>query len=199
MYILSDVPKDVLEKLDEIIYKKNKPAYNQKLAGQIKNEFGIREGISIVSPFLMQMINAHNDKHPAFIKKAHSLFNYKTIDIELFDLWVNFQKKYEFNPPHIHDGLFSFVIWYKVPYLLKDEKANFPNMDEKDVKAGQFAFLFTAPDGRLHTEDLPVDKEWEGKIALFPADLNHMVYPFYTSDEYRISISGNLGFKTSDK
>jgi hypothetical protein len=41
-----------------------------------------------------------------------------------------------------------------------------------------------------------VDKEWEGKIALFPAKLNHLVYPFYTSDEPRISISGNIGFAT---
>ena len=199
MYILSDVPKYILDELEVIINKKNKPAYNDKLAGSIKNEFGIREGIRTLSPFLMKMVKAHNDKHPAFIKKAHSVFNYKTIDIELFDLWVNFQKKYEFNPPHVHDGLFSFVIWYKIPYTIKDERANFPHIAERNQKAGQFAFLFSAPDGSLHTEDLPVDKEWEGKIALFPANLNHMVYPFYTSDEYRISISGNLGFKTTVK
>jgi hypothetical protein len=40
-----------------------------------------------------------------------------------------------------------------------------------------------------------VDNTWEGKMALFPADLNHIVYPFYTSEDYRISISGNVGFK----
>ena len=27
---------------------------------------------------------------------------------------------------------------------------------------------------------------------MFPSYLNHMVYPFYTSDEYRISMSGNI-------
>jgi len=37
-----------------------------------------------------------------------------------------------------------------------------------------------------------VDKSWEGTIIMFPAFLHHMVHPFYTSDEYRISISGNL-------
>jgi hypothetical protein len=29
-------------------------------------------------------------------------------------------------------------------------------------------------------------------MIMFPSSLNHMVSPFYTSDEYRISISGNL-------
>jgi hypothetical protein len=115
--------------------------------------------------------------------------------IGLFNLWVNFQKKHEFNPVHVHDGLFSFVIWHKVPYTMDAEKANFPNMKEGDIKAGMFAFLFTDPMGRVTQETLPVDKTWEGKIALFPANLNHQVYPFYTSDEYRISISGNLGFQ----
>ena len=37
-----------------------------------------------------------------------------------------------------------------------------------------------------------IDKSWEGVMILFPADTAHQVYPFYTSDDYRISISGNL-------
>jgi len=30
---------------------------------------------------------------------------------------------------------------------------------------------------------------------MFPSQLIHAVYPFYTSDEYRISVSGNIKFK----
>jgi hypothetical protein len=39
---------------------------------------------------------------------------------------------------------------------------------------------------------LPVDKTFEGKIAFFPSKLSHCVYPFYSSDGIRISISGNI-------
>ena len=46
---------------------------------------------------------------------------------------------------------------------------------------------------------LPIDKAWEGTMILFPSSLNHNVYPFYTSDDYRISISGNLNQKLSTK
>jgi hypothetical protein len=39
---------------------------------------------------------------------------------------------------------------------------------------------------------LPVDETWEGKFAVFPAELHHQVYPFYSTDEVRISLSGNF-------
>ena len=38
------------------------------------------------------------------------------------DVWVNFQKKHEYNPSHIHGGEISFVLWMKIPYTQEDEK-----------------------------------------------------------------------------
>ena len=195
MYVLADVPKEILEILDNVIDEKGLSPLNQDLAGNIKHEYAIPKGKAAVSPMLMQMIIKHQEKYPNFFKKAHSTINYKACEIELFNLWVNFQKKYEFNPMHVHDGLYSFVIWHKVPYTMKDEKERLASMMDNDFRAGMFAFFFSDPSGKITQEALPVDKRWEGKVALFPANLNHCVYPFYTSDEYRISISGNLGFK----
>jgi hypothetical protein len=37
------------------------------------------------------------------------------------DAWVNFQEKYEYNPIHLHDGVFSYVIWYQIPFYKEDE------------------------------------------------------------------------------
>ena len=195
MYVLADVPKEILEILDNVIDEKGLSPLNQDLAGNIKHEYAIPKGKAAVSPMLMQMIIKHQEKYPNFFKKAHSTINYKACEIELFNLWVNFQKKYEFNPMHVHDGLYSFVIWHKVPYTMKDEKERLASMMDNDFRAGMFAFFFSDPSGKITQEALPVDKSWEGKVSLFPANLNHCVYPFYTSDEYRISISGNLGFK----
>ena len=195
MYVLADVPKEILEILNNVIDEKGLSPLNQDLAGNIKHEYAIPKGKAAVSPMLMQMIIKHQEKYPNFFKKAHSTINYKACEIELFNLWVNFQKKYEFNPMHVHDGLYSFVIWHKVPYTMKDEKERLASMMDNDFRAGMFAFFFSDPSGKITQDALPVDKSWEGKVALFPANLNHCVYPFYTSDEYRISISGNLGFK----
>ena len=196
MFIITDVPKDILKILDDVIKEKDLSPLNSDLAGNIKHEYSIPRGKAAISPLLMQMIVEHQKKYPNYFKKAHSMLNYKACEVELFNLWVNFQKKHEFNPMHIHDGLYSFVLWHKVPYTMKDEKARFSNMKDEDIRAGMFAFFFTDPGGKVTQEALPVDKDWEGKLALFPATLNHCVYPFYTSEDYRISISGNLGFKT---
>ena len=37
-------------------------------------------------------------------------------------LWCNFQRQYEFNPPHDHDGKLSFVIYLSVPEPLTKRK-----------------------------------------------------------------------------
>tara|TARA_A100001515_G_scaffold21251_1_gene16069 strand:- start:85 stop:675 length:591 start_codon:yes stop_codon:yes gene_type:complete len=195
MYIIADVPKEILSKLEICIQEKGLDKYNKELAGNIKREYGIPKGKSIISPFLMQMILAYNEKYPNFWKVKHSMMKYKPVDVELQSLWVNFQKKHEFNPMHTHDGIYSFVIWHKVPYSIDDEKAQFHETNKDDIRAGMFSFFMLDPSGRIYQQPIPVDKTWEGKIALFPADLNHMVYPFYTSDDYRVSISGNLGFR----
>ena len=38
----------------------------------------------------------------------------------------------------------------------------------------------------------------ERVMLVFPAALQHAVYPFYTSDDYRISVSGNVRLKDLD-
>ena len=39
---------------------------------------------------------------------------------------------------------------------------------------------------------IPMGKESEGMMYVFPSTLYHQVYPFYECDEERVSISGNL-------
>ena len=118
--------------------------------------------------------------------------------IKLGDVWVNYQKKYEMNPIHNHGGELSFVIWMNIPYDLEQEKKYPSIVGSKNFKNGTTAFTF------LHTTDgnedfsgindhkIQLDKSYEGKMILFSSKLPHMVYPFFTSDEYRISIAGNL-------
>jgi hypothetical protein len=194
MYLISNVPQEITDKIDEVIKGKNLVPANMDLAGNIKNEFLIPEGKQYVYPLIFALINEHKKKHPQYFKKICGYMNRKEVDLKLHSLWVNFQRKHEFNPVHVHEGLFSFVFWHKIPYKMEDEIARYPNMQADQVKAGQFAFLQTNEMGRIQSVDLPVDNTWEGKVALFPADLNHVVYPFFTSDDVRITISGNVGF-----
>ena len=108
-------------------------------------------------------------------------------------LWVNFQKKYDFNPVHNHNGALSFVIWMKIPYKREDE-ANTARTKgiAEGCLSGCFQFLFTSMLGQIIKHNYYLDPSYEGTILIFPSQFNHAVYPFYTSDEERISISGNI-------
>jgi hypothetical protein len=37
-----------------------------------------------------------------------------------------------------------------------------------------------------------MEPEMEGVMMVFPSSLHHQVYPFYNTEEPRVSISGNL-------
>tara|TARA_Y100000114_G_C11584868_1_gene242872 strand:- start:3 stop:593 length:591 start_codon:yes stop_codon:yes gene_type:complete len=195
MYILATVPPEISQNLDVIVNQKHTIKANFDLAGNIKNEFMIPDAKPIVWPLLDALIKQWKEKYPHEFARLGSMSNQEEFKLELFNTWVNFQKKHEFNPIHTHDGVFSFVIWHKVPFHQKDEYARFPHMKKAQIKAGHFAFIVTSQMGKIVQHDMCVDNTWEGKMALFPADLNHIVYPFYTSEDYRISISGNVGFK----
>ena len=121
---------------------------------------------------------------------AESMSDIDNTDLELKRLWVNYQRKYDFNPLHIHSGLFSFVIWVSVPYELEEERKRYPDTNGNETAA--FMFQYNTALGGLDTEYLYVDKSFEWKMVFFPARLNHGVNPFYTSDDHRVSISGNV-------
>ena len=101
---------------------------------------------------------------------------------------MNFQKKNEFNPVHVHSGELSSVIMIDVPKEIEEEsdalkdKTNMP-------WPGQLEFL-DGPSGYMYTGSYKVVPR-TGDIFVFPAQLKHTVYPF-TSDVTRITMSYNI-------
>jgi hypothetical protein len=114
----------------------------------------------------------------------------KDVPLSLDKPWMNLQKKYEFIPNHVHDGVLSYSCWINVPYDLDKELKNNERLDY----ASLFQFSYSNILGAYANKTLPIDKTWEGKIIVFPAGLTHCVYPFYTSNDYRVSVSGNASF-----
>ena len=109
------------------------------------------------------------------------------------DVWVNFQKKHEYNPSHIHGGEISFVLWMKIPYTQEDEKkTDIATGINNQCLNGSFEITYADLLGQLQRYTVLLDKDAEGVLLMFPATTQHCVYPFFTSDEYRVSISGNL-------
>ena len=110
----------------------------------------------------------------------------------LQSMWVNYQNAGEYNPMHDHGGLYSFAIWMKNPeeYSVQTVKKNSRGASSSFNNA--FAFQYNNLFGKIETTMYPMGKRAEGTMVFFPAKLQHGVYPFYDSDEQRISISGNI-------
>ena len=161
----------------EVFESSDKRSANNMLAGQIEHEYVMPpKGDKIILPIVSKAA-----------QETTGIPNWK-----LNGLWINYQKKYEFNPIHNHAGFFSFVIWIQIPFNLKDELIQKSSRNSNKPCASLFSLIYINPLGVLEQKPFPLDKKDEGTLLMFPSPINHLVYPFYTSDDYRISIAGNI-------
>jgi len=110
----------------------------------------------------------------------------------LQDFWVNRQTKYQFNPPHVHSGVYSFVVWITIPTdWRKEHDLNFVRHSNSPCSSN-FAFYYTNMLGKIVDYQYKLDESREGTLLLFPSGLTHQVFPFYSSDRDRVSVSGNI-------
>ena len=111
----------------------------------------------------------------------------------LKDLWVNRYKQHEFSPPHTHmDGIgFSFVVFMKIPTHWKEQRALPWLKDVKESHASDFQFIL-GKGQRVQDISISLSPEEEGRMLFFPAWLAHQVFPFYGTEEERITVAGNI-------
>lgn len=142
----------------------------------------------------MNLIDIHEEKYNILYKMFNFAVDITNIKLKLeFErIWINAHRAGEFIPLHQHSGLYSFVLWVRVPYYAKDQQVNCPNPMAIKDRTSSFEFVCIDHLGNIVNESLPVDKTWEGVMCVFPAKLHHQVYPFYNSDDIRISIAGNI-------
>ena len=180
--------------------------FKETLAAEIQHEYAIRDSAASIEMFMQHAATQfwlHNNRpdlakceHKLTVSKHPHIFNLKTV-------WVNFQKKHEYNPIHNHSGDLSFVIWHKIPYSRNEENARSSHGGTNPGGPGAFRFVYfdhmaTRFRNRLDnyqglaTHPIMLDTSYEGHFALFPSYLQHQVEPFFTSNDYRISIAGNM-------
>jgi len=201
-YISGVIPKKLTEEIEEEVVRMIKTnfiesdIYNNNLAGAIQHEYIIKNSASSIEEFMKIVVPAYWRQWG--LNDTANAEHYIPIVNGRKDVWVNFQKKFEYNPVHVHGHSLSFVIWHKIPYDIEEER-KVPCLKRSNTNsAGVFAFNYPnfLVKGGVSQTYLVIDKSCEGGFILFPSMLQHMVYPFYTSDDYRISLSGNLEYKT---
>lgn len=183
--------------LDEVNDIKNKnfcgTKMNSALAGNMEYEFELFECHSYTSSLLTPLLKTYDKQFRIIDEVAGGVFH-KPTPVRLEKLWVNYQKKHDFNPIHRHGGVISFVLWLDIPYNIETEKQHPTSKNSSANLPGHFQFAYVNVLGEMATYNIPADYTFKNQLVMFPAKLSHSVYPFRTSDEYRISVSGNFGF-----
>ena len=202
--LISKLPTEVISHLWEYIEisKETNRSFKEDLAGNITSSLNMNDKYNSLMNIVSSLIGEYHKNYGV----PYKLLNTKYVDdknggisdisISLDNLWVNFQRKHEFNPIHEHTGIFSFVIWMQIPTQSYDQSSLeiAKNSGSPDF-ISNFTFNYVNILGHLNHYIIKMGKEIEGNICLFPSQLNHCVYPFFESEEKRITISGNVGLK----
>ena len=177
--ILDDFKKLLIDEA-----KKNEEDYASKLAGQIRKETGYgEESRGRIIPYLAPYLGIYDQAFQRYQTKEYELGK---PEYALTALWCNYQRQYEFNPPHDHDGKLSFVIYLSIPDPLKKENAEY-----KGRSCGPGGIQFMWGEGPRDCISYQSYFPQEGDMFIFPAWLKHWVSPFQ-SDCVRVSVSGNV-------
>jgi len=192
------LPEETVDSLWKLIEESKKQPEDMKhdLAGNISSSIRLDANSPLIQDFVKNVI-------PIYIEQTIKSYGapWRTTMKEgqgwsLESLWVNFQRKHEFNPPHDHSGVYSFVIWMQIPTSYAEQK-KLPICAESNAKGtiSNFAFHYTNSLGRVSQFVYNMEKEAEGYMVMFPSEMKHQVFPFFENDGERISISGNIDIR----
>ena len=162
-----DVILEDQNKIEELYHGKN-------LAGEIKYEIKLTKefiNLNLYSPISDIVFN--------FVK---STLNRELKSFEIKSSWAVCQFESDYNPIHWHDGHLSGVMYTKIP---KD----FGSSYKKTNKNGNIAFIHGST--QLTAASVYDVSPEKGDLYIFPSNLMHTVYPFFSNEERR-SVSFNI-------
>ena len=128
------------------------------------------------------------------VKDYQHFYKKDNDDLRLHYFWVNYQKQTDYIPLHNHKGVYSFVIWLKIPTNYEDQKKLPIARVSNSSAISNFVFTYTDILGEVRSMSYEMNSKVEGTMVLFPSGLFHQVYPFYNCDKSRITISGNVDY-----
>jgi hypothetical protein len=193
----SNFTKELIEEGRKLT--KEEDDFNPKLAGNLKygRSYHYKEDYLLkVEPYLKTYVERffngiyvqwgqENKMVERLLEVQHDRRQLRQGNVRLDTLWINFSQKHDFNPPHTHTGILSFVIFCQVPKEIFKVQA-----DSNTQRAGEIHFSYGEPISKLQGTEYPV-KPYENLMFIFPAELRHFV-PTYWVDAERISVSGNF-------
>jgi len=204
-FLFAKLDDDMVDHLWKMIRRaeQDKEEYKHRLAGNISASFGLDDDNDFFyKEACLPLVNAYRESNNGSDPvRSFVQTDPMTTPLLLTELWVNYQYQTDFNPYHFHGGVYSFAVWMKIPTDWEDQckLPQFQDIKKDNRKAGTFEFQYTDSLGSIRSMSYQLCKKFENCMVFFPAALMHTVYPFYGTDEARVSIAGNLWYDTTGK
>ena len=195
------LPPMVLDRMlkisDNVLADSKRIQWGNNLAGQVKEE-------PLIEPKSLEKDNLTDFFGNMVLEYVHQCNLQKTppeysqnmedvkkhIQVTLNSMWIVEQQPGEYNPIHTHTNCdISTVMYLKAPIFLPSEKT------ERNDDGTIYFIGSSSPKTKLNTNSLKV-KPTPGAFFIFPAHLQHTVYPYKTNDNFaRRSVSFNASFE----
>ena len=195
--VILDAMLDITE---QVLQNPDRKNWGENLAGQIEDEplipHELMQNYKIgtdgsVYHFFMDMVGKYIQHCVAQQATGIGFDDVKDIEwlTQMKSCWVISQWEGEYNPIHVHtECSMSTVMYLKVPEFLPAVK---PERDDD----GCIMFIGGAKNPSQLTRNLLKWKPKVGDFFIFPAHLQHTVYPFRTDGDFeRRSVSFNADF-----
>ncbi len=225
----SSILEKMIKITDEIVENKESAMNaSESLAGQIEDEFFIaldileREELNV---FFLNVCKTYaeqafrqtypyksegNKQRSDAIQSGVSTDNYlcdsflhqstevwrQQLSVKMNMMWMNSQKDNEYNPLHVHTSShISAILYLKIPEFLPSRKSH-RNFDD-----GAVGFTHNVGNDPIWGIPTMTISPKVGEFFIFPASLQHFVYPFRTADGKgeRRSVSFNASFSNKQE
>ena len=186
------MPDDVVDELNDKMSTRLDD-YSDQLVGKVSEELAFDDEIKLIA---QKSLGQFVGKYQNYTEYRNSMGT-KTLDTEnnnyalqIVSGWFVRQFQNEYNPLHIHTGSrLSCVGYLKLPEGIEEEWEE----DYKDLHPSNGHIQFASGTASGYTCTNFIIKPQVGDFYVFPSQLFHCVYPFYTKGERR-SFSMNMNF-----
>tara|TARA_Y100000991_G_C21811904_1_gene280065 strand:- start:7 stop:645 length:639 start_codon:yes stop_codon:yes gene_type:complete len=185
------MPKSMVDHLNKSMDKKLDD-FSDFLVGKVTQELHFdKETRSFAANNLLNfIIDYHKYTTIRNSMGKRKLDEKKTVDLNVISAWFVRQFENEYNPIHYHTNCtLSCVGYLKLPKNIEQEWEE----DYKDHYPANGHINFVYGTAGLYTCSSFLVKPQVGDFYIFPSELFHGVYPFYTNGERR-SFSMNMVF-----
>ena len=109
--------------------------------------------------------------------------------------WCRASTVGDYQSLHHHESVLSFVVWMNIPFNSRIERNIQPGFRPS---AGDFALYYTDSIGQVQEMTWHISKECNGQMIVFPSAWKHAVWPHFSTEDYRISIAGDVAINSYD-